>query len=181
MVMVTHITGLDVLRAVASGSAETPPPAAFLGWKALDLQPGRVRVQYTARPDFCNPHGAIQGGFLAAMLDDAMGPALFTTLPADQFAPTIEMKVNFIRSARPGPIIAEGTLVHRTSAIAFPEGKLTVTDGELIATATATARIFHPSTSANGHTRESRARHRCRLRHRPRNRTATCCRRRRSR
>jgi len=153
MVMVTHITGLDVLRAVSEGSAETPPAAALLGWKALDLQPGRVRVQYTARPDFCNPHGAIQGGFLAAMLDDAMGPALFTTLPAHQFAPTIEMKVNFVRAARPGAIIAEGVLVHKTSAIAFLEGKLTTTDGELIATATATARIFDPSTSANGHTR----------------------------
>ena len=49
--------------------------------------------------------------------------------------------------------IAEGVLVHKTSAIAFLEGKLTTTDGELIATATATARIFDPSTSANGHTR----------------------------
>ena len=153
MTATSHITGLDVLRAASEGSVETPPAAALLGWKALDLQPGRVRVQYTARPAFCNPHGAIQGGFLAAMLDDAMGPALFTTLPADQFAPTIEMKVNFIHAARPGPIIAEGTLVHKTSSIAFLEGKLTTVDGELIATATATARIFNPSTSANGHSR----------------------------
>ena len=153
MTATTDITGLDVLRAVSEGVVEMPPAAVLLGWKALDLQPGRARVQYTARPDFCNPHGAIQGGFLAAMLDDAMGPALFTTLPADQFAPTIEMKVNFVRPARPGPIIAEGTLVHKTSSIAFLEGKLTTIDGDLIATATATARIFDPGASANGHSR----------------------------
>ncbi|TMF08275.1 MAG: PaaI family thioesterase [Chloroflexi bacterium] len=153
MTATTDISGLDVLRAVSEGVVEMPPAAVLLGWKALDLQPGRARVQYTARPDFCNPHGAIQGGFLAAMLDDAMGPALFTTLPADQFAPTIEMKVNFVRPARPGPIIAEGTLVHKTSSIAFLEGKLTTIDGDLIATATATARIFDPGASANGHSR----------------------------
>ena len=144
----TPITGLDVLRAASEGSVETPPAASLLGWKALTLEPGRVRVQYTARPEFGNPHGAIQGGFLAAMLDDAMGPALFTTLPADQFAPTIEMKVNFIRSARPGPIVAEGRLVHKTSSIAFLEGKLTTIDGDLIATSTATARVF---VNGNGH------------------------------
>ena len=153
MTATTDISGLDVLRAVSEGVVEMPPAAVLLGWKALDLQPGRARVQYTARPDFCNPHGAIQGGFLAAMLDDAMGPALFTTLPADQFAPTIEMKVNFVRPARPGPIIAEGTLVHKTSSIAFLEGMLTTVDGELIATATATARMFNASTSTNGHSR----------------------------
>jgi len=151
MASTTAITGLDILRAASEGSVETPPAAALLGWKALELEPGRVRVQYTARSEFGNPHGAIQGGFLAAMLDDAMGPALFTTLPADQFAPTIEMKVNFVRPARPGPIIAEGTLVHKTSSIAFLEGKLTTVAGDLIATATATARIFDPSKSANGH------------------------------
>ena len=145
------ITGLDILRAASEGSIQTPPAAALLGWKALGLEAGHVRVQYTARPEFCNPHGAIQGGFLAAMLDDVMGPALFTTLRADQFAPTIEMKVNFVRPARPGPIIAEGTLVHKTSSIAFLEGKLTAVDGDLIATATATARIMDPTKSRNGH------------------------------
>ena len=41
-------------------------------------------------------------GSLAAMLDDAMGPALFTLLGADQFAPTIEIKVNFLRPTRAG-------------------------------------------------------------------------------
>jgi uncharacterized protein (TIGR00369 family) len=151
MVDTAPITGLDILRAASEGSVETPPAAALLGWKALHLEPGHVRVQYTARPEFGNPHGAIQGGFLAAMLDDAMGPALFTTLPADQFAPTIEMKVNFVRPARPGPIMAEGTLVHKTNSIAFLEGKLTTIDGELIATATATARIFDPAKNGHGH------------------------------
>ena len=143
----TPITGLDVLQAVTEGLVETPPAAALLGWKALSLEPGHVRVRYMAKPEFGNPQGAIQGGFLAAMLDDAMGPALFTTLASDQFAPTIEMKVNYLRSARPGPLIAEGRVVHRTRSLAFLEGTLATEDGDLIATASATARILTP---ANG-------------------------------
>jgi uncharacterized protein (TIGR00369 family) len=136
------MTGLDVLRAVSEGLVETPPAAVLLGWKALSLEPGRVRVRYTAKPEFANPQGAVQGGFLAAMLDDAMGPALFTLLAAEDFAPTIEMKVNFVRPARTGPIVAEGSVVHETSSIAFLEGKLETDEGDLIATATATARII---------------------------------------
>jgi len=138
------LTGLDVLRGVSEALVEMPPAAAMLGWQALSLAPGHVRVRYTARPEFTNPHGAIQGGFLAAMLDDVMGPALFTTLGADQFAPTIEMKVNFLRPAHPGPLIAEGRVVHRTRSLAFLEGTLSTVDEDLIATATATARIVEP-------------------------------------
>jgi uncharacterized protein (TIGR00369 family) len=137
-----QITGLDVLRATAEGSIEMPPAAVLLGWKALSLEPGHVRVRYRARPEFANPRGAIQGGFLAAMLDDAMGPALVTTLGAEDFAPTIEMKVNYLRGARPGPLIAEGRVVHQTRSLAFLEGTLTTEDGEVVATATATARIM---------------------------------------
>ena len=152
MVAKTTLTGLDVMRAVAEGVIETPPAAALLGWKALKLEPGHVRVRYTARPEFGNPQGAIQGGFLAAMLDDAMGPALMTLLEADQFAPTIEIKVNFMRPARPGAIIAEGRVVHRTRSLAFLEGNLQTEDGDLIATGTATARISGgPDERKNGH------------------------------
>jgi uncharacterized protein (TIGR00369 family) len=135
-------TGLDVLKGLLDGTTELPPAAALLGWHPLTLEPGHVRVRYTAREEFYNPQGNVQGGFLAAMLDDAMGPALFTLLPLDQFAPTLEMKVNFLRPARAGPLIAEGRIAHRSRSIAFLEGTLSTEDGQLVATATATARIM---------------------------------------
>ena len=151
--MTTALTGLDILRAAAGGTAPLPPAAALLGWKLLDIEPGRIRVQYTAREEFYNPQGNIQGGFLAAMLDDAMGPALFSLLDADQFAPTVEMKVNFLRPAVAGTLIAEGNVVHRTRSIAFLEGRLLAEDGSLLATATATARILAASFGDDAHGR----------------------------
>src|SRR2546428_2252743 len=124
-------TGLDVLRDADAGAVPLPPAAELLGWKLLEIERGRVRVQYTAREEFYNPQGNVQGGFLAAMLDDAMGPALFTLLQADQFAPTLEMKVNFIRAASAGPIVAEGWVVNEGRSIAFMEGRLMTEDGSL--------------------------------------------------
>jgi uncharacterized protein (TIGR00369 family) len=83
-----------------------------------------------------------EGGFLAAMLDDTLGPALVATLPDGQFAPTLELKVSFLRPAAPGRIT--GRVLHRGGSIAFLAGELRNEAGELLATATATARVIRP-------------------------------------
>ena len=63
---------------------------------------GTIEVAFTASDQFLNPAGVIQGGFLAAMLDDTLGPALVATLGPGQFAPTTDLHVQFLRPARPG-------------------------------------------------------------------------------
>jgi uncharacterized protein (TIGR00369 family) len=142
---VTARSPIDILLSASAGGEDMPPCSALLGWQALSIEPGRVRVRFAARDSFCNPQGHVQGGFLAAMLDDAMGPALFTTLDDGQFGPTLEMKVSYLKPATRGAIIGEGRVVHKTRGVAFLEGRLTTEDGVLIATATTTARIVTPS------------------------------------
>jgi uncharacterized protein (TIGR00369 family) len=137
MVTDSKRTGLDILREAAEAD-ELPPAPALLGWQALDLKPGFVRVRYQARESFYNPQGAVQGGFLAAMLDDAMGPAAFTLLDGNSFAPTLEMNVSYLKPARAGVLIAEGSVIHQTKRFMHVEGRLKTEDGELVATATAT-------------------------------------------
>jgi uncharacterized protein (TIGR00369 family) len=126
-----------------AGRAEPPPAARTLGWHLEEVDPaaGTIRVAFEAAPGFLNPMGNIQGGFLAAMLDDTLGPALVATLGPGQFAPTLELKVSFVRPARPGRLVGTGRVVHRGGTIAFLEGDLHDAEGTLIATATATARI----------------------------------------
>jgi uncharacterized protein (TIGR00369 family) len=128
---------------VMEGRLPPPPAAKTLGWKLLEIDPdaGTIRVQFEARADFLNPNGHVQGGFLAAMLDDTLGPALAATLEANRVAPTLELKVSFMRPAKPGPLIGEGRVVHRGRTVAFLAGSLSDADGRLIATATATASI----------------------------------------
>jgi uncharacterized protein (TIGR00369 family) len=128
---------------VMEGRKPQPPAAALLGFELLAIDPeqGTIRVRFRAKPEFANPMGHVQGGFLAAMLDDTLGPALVATLPSGQFAPTIELKVNFVRPAQVGPLVATGRVVARTRAIAFLAGEMHDEAGQLIATASATARI----------------------------------------
>ena len=145
MVAAAARSGLEILR--GAGDGPMPPCSAHLGWEAIDISPGVARVRFTARPEFCNPMGHVQGGFIAAMLDDAMGPAAFSMLDEGTFAPTLEMKVTFLRPARPGTLIGEGRVVRMTGGVAFLEGLLFSEDGELLATSTATARLL-PSRAA---------------------------------
>ncbi|MQA09258.1 MAG: hotdog fold thioesterase [Pseudonocardiaceae bacterium] len=128
---------------VLAGRVAPPPAAVTLGWELLEVHPeqGTIKVAFRAGEQFVNPAGVIQGGFLAAMLDDTLGPALVATLPEGQFAPTLDLHVQFLRPARPGRLIGTGRIVQRGKDVCFLAGELAGTDDKLVATATATARI----------------------------------------
>ena len=126
---------------VVAGRAPVPPSSAMLGWTPVDVGAGHIRVEYLAKEDFYNPAGVVQGGFLAAMLDDVMGPAAVTLMEPGEVPATVEMKVSYIRPAVAGKLIGNGRVVYKGKSIVFMEGSLTTEDGVLIATATGTARI----------------------------------------
>jgi uncharacterized protein (TIGR00369 family) len=128
---------------IVEGRLPTPPASMVLGWKPLAVAPehGTITVEFHAKPEFVNAIGHVQGGFLVAMLDDTLGPALVATLAPGQFAPTLELKVNFIHPAPVGRLIGEGKVVHRGRTVAVLQGELRTPEGQLIATATATASI----------------------------------------
>ena len=125
------------------GRAPMPPAAEVLGWKLVSIDPGAgtIEVAFAATDQMLNPIGLIQGGFLAAMLDDTMGPALVATLGPGLFAPTADLQVQFLRPARPGRLTGRGRVVRRGKDVAFLAGELTDESGQIVAAATATALI----------------------------------------
>ena len=125
------------------GRAAPPPAAVLLGWELVSIDPeaGTIEVTFTATEQFLNPIGAIQGGFLAAMLDDTLGPALVATLGPGQFGPTLDLHVQFLRPAYPGRLTGHGRVVRRGKDIAFMAGELLDDSGQVVAAATATAQI----------------------------------------
>src|SRR5258708_244231 len=120
-----------------------PPSSKLLGWHLLDARPrdGWVRIGFDGRQDFCNPAGFVQGGILAAMLDDTMGPAVFVMTDGKLYTATITMTVNFLAPAKPGPITGEANVTQLGKTIAFVGGRLMAADGPVLATATSSARL----------------------------------------
>ena len=122
-----------------------PPPAAItLGFEliAVDPEAGTIEISFTAGEQFLNPAGHIQGGFLAAMLDDTLGPALVATLGEGEWAPTLDLHVQFLTPAEPGKLRGSGRVVRRGRDVAFLAGELRTGDPDrIVATASATAMI----------------------------------------
>jgi uncharacterized protein (TIGR00369 family) len=131
---------------------DLPPSARMLGWRLLDAWPdeGRVRVTYEARSEFANPAGFIQGGFLAAMLDDAMGPAMFVHSAGRLYAVTLDLHISYLAPAKPGRFVAEGRVVNAGKSVGFLEASLTDADGVLVAKASATVRLVPAERLAAG-------------------------------
>ena len=120
-----------------------PPAAETLGWELIREDPaaGTVEIAFHPGEAFLNPHGTVQGGFVAAMLDDTMGPALVSKTDGACVPSSIDMNVTFVRAVRPGRVIGKGRVVSQGKTIAFLEGELFDEDGNLLARATSSARI----------------------------------------
>jgi uncharacterized protein (TIGR00369 family) len=142
--LAAHRSRRGPLWDVLNGRREPPPAALLLGFEliAIDPEAGTIEVSFKAGEQFLNPAGHVQGGLLAAMLDDTLGPALVATLADGEWAPTLDLHVQFLASAKPGTLRGSGRVVRRGRDVAFLAGELRSADPDrLVATATATAMI----------------------------------------
>jgi uncharacterized protein (TIGR00369 family) len=132
------------------GRAPMPRAAATLGLEFIDsdADAGTIELAFTATEAFTNPTGNVLGAFQAAMLYDTVGPALLATLEPDQFQSTLQFNVSFLRPVRPGRLVGRGRVVHRDGDLVFLEASLFDGQGQVIATATATARVIPLSQAA---------------------------------
>ncbi len=122
-----------------------PPKAStLLGWtlRSHDEATGDVEIGFEAKPEFANPRGYIQGGILAAMLDDTMGPAVFIRTGGEYFPVTIDLHAQYLRPVRAGPVTAKARVVQLGKTVAFMEGELFDAEGQVAVKATASASLF---------------------------------------
>lgn len=121
-----------------------PPSAKHLGFKIIDEDPaqGTISIHFEARPEFLNPAGVVQGGYIAAMLDETMGPALVSMTQGAYFPSTIDMNIAYLSPAKLGSFTGHGRVVKCGKTIAFLEAYLEDDTGVTVARATAGARLF---------------------------------------
>lgn len=121
---------------------QVPPNCDLtLGMVCLDKsEPGRSVWQMTADERFANPVGIIQGGFVAAFADSAMGAASVTFARERKvFSANAEMKVSFLKPAKVGTVLTcTAYVISGGQRAAFVEAEVTDADGRLIAKASST-------------------------------------------
>ena len=107
-----------------------------LGYRRVSWGDGSTQVAWDATAEYGFPTASgtvIQGGLVTALLDAAMGGACWTVLDADQAFLTADLRVEFLRSTRPGTVTATGNVVRRTRRVVFCEASLHDADGLLLA------------------------------------------------
>ncbi|MEI7932670.1 MAG: PaaI family thioesterase [Alphaproteobacteria bacterium] len=123
-------------------STRHSPGTRLLGFRMLAVRQAEMTVEVAfdgAADRFANPMGQIQGGFVCAMLDEAMSVSVLVASKMTCAAPTLEMKTSFLRPAMPGVLRGVGRVVKWGRTIAFTEGELYDEAGRLLAKATGTA------------------------------------------
>ena len=138
------MTGMSGNTGTLFDKFPAPPSATLLGWRliSLDTAAGEIELGFEGRPEFVNPMGIVQGGFLSAMLDDTMGPLMVAMTEGRMFGTTIDLHVHFLRPVRPGPITAKARMTQLGKQIAYAEGQLFDSQGRLAARATCSALLI---------------------------------------
>jgi uncharacterized protein (TIGR00369 family) len=112
-----------------------------LGYRQTDLRPGGMTIEWDAPVEYCFPAASgpiVQGGMVSTVLDAAMAGACWSVLDAEQAFLTADLRVEFLRSTRPGVLRAVGEVVRRTRRVVFCSGELFDADGLLLAAARCT-------------------------------------------
>ena len=112
-----------------------------LGMTCVDKSvPGRTVWRARVDDRFLNPAGVVQGGFLAAMLDSAMGASAITVVgDRSVVVANTEMKVSFLRSVKSGELLTcVATVLKPGKVISFLEAKIFDGGERLVATASST-------------------------------------------
>jgi uncharacterized protein (TIGR00369 family) len=137
-------SGIELFRRMVAGELPAPPFSRTTEIFVVEAEEGRVVFEGTPTDRFTNPLGGIHGGWIAALLDSAMGCAVHTRLAAGQAYTTVEMKVNLVRAVTPalGKLRCEGRVLHFGNRIATSEGFVRDADGVLIAHGTETCLVM---------------------------------------
>jgi len=136
--------GLEFLHRIGRGELPSTPIASVMHFVPVQAEPGRMVFQGTPTAEFYNPIGTIHGGYIATMLDSAVGCAVHTMLQNGYGYTTLELKVNFVRALTDGvgPVRAEGRVINLSRQVGIADGRLYDAAGRLYAHATTTCLVF---------------------------------------
>ena len=79
----------------------------------------------------------VHGGAIATLADEALASVAFTEAEEGETTVTADLKVDFLRPATPGRLVARAAVRHRTKRLAFCETTVEQGDGEIVAEARA--------------------------------------------
>jgi uncharacterized protein (TIGR00369 family) len=99
-------------------------------------------ARFTIRPELINAGGMLSGVATYALVDYTMGSALWKETTEDEGIATINIGINYVRTATEGEAVCVTQVDRRNRTNAVLRSEVRRSDGELLATAIGTYAIF---------------------------------------
>ncbi len=133
----------EKMLSIFHNTTRMPPASKLLGFELLDLsiEQGWAEVAFTARPEFANPVGNVQGGFIAAMLDDTMSVAASIHSGLTKVVPTLQLTITYLHPVPVGRVVVRGEVIRLGRNTSQLSGVLRLADGSVAATAMAATAV----------------------------------------
>jgi uncharacterized protein (TIGR00369 family) len=113
-------------------------------WEPLYSRTGErsVEIGLWLRESHCNSRGFVHGGIIAALADNAMGLSCVACQAAVKGALTVSLNVDYVATAKLGQwLLVAPRVIKAGGTLGFADALVTA-DGETIARASATFRMF---------------------------------------
>jgi acyl-coenzyme A thioesterase 13 len=128
---------LEFFKSQIGKTLDRTPSAAgnWLLGVLLEVEDHHIKVQYTVRPDMCNPGRILHGGIASLMLDDVIGMGNFVA-GSEYLMTSINLNVDFLSAAQVGEkleVIAK--LVRSGSNLNHWEAVIRKESGKIVAKA----------------------------------------------
>lgn len=129
---------LESLQAQVRGEVPPPPIARTVGFRLVEIEPGRSLFEMDVDERLANPMGTMHGGAICDIADAALGCAYASLLEEGESFTTLELKINFLRPFWTGRLTATGTVASSGRTIGLTECEVHDEHGRLIAKAAST-------------------------------------------
>lgn len=127
------------------GQDFTVPPCALhlnARFESHDAAASVLRISFLPRPEFANPGGTVQGGFITAMMDDTMGPVVLAATGGEKVPVTCDLHTTYFASPKIGErCYVEAKVERLGKSIAFTSAIMFDEKGNVLAKASQTARL----------------------------------------
>ena len=137
-------SGLETVQLTLEGKLPTPPIIATLGISLVEAAEGRAVFEGSPAEWQYNQLATVQGGWLSALLDSALGYAVQSALPAGRGFTTLDLHVRFVRAVTVAVsrLRVEAQVTHAGNRTVTAEGRIVGPDGKVYATGTTSCLVL---------------------------------------
>jgi acyl-CoA thioesterase len=120
------------------------PMHRLLGIQVIEWGDGTSTLSCTPKADFQNFMGRMHGGFVATLIDAALGSAVLTKIPEGVYVGTVDLNVKFVGKIEvdTGQLKITGKVLHAGRSMLTAEARIEDATGKLYAHGSGTFLVY---------------------------------------